>query len=266
VSRSPLSADEIGELGAGALSERGPGFAILASAGAVTLPAEATDEASALHEADRRMYAAKHSRSSTSVAAQMRDVLLAAIAEQSESIVEQAELTEHMLDVGIFARDVAREMGLEPEQIELTLRTGELHDVGKIAIPESILYKPGPLNDDEWRFVRKHTLIGERVLSAASALVPVAKLVRSTHERFDGSGYPDGLAGEQIPLPARIVFAWDSYHAMVADRPYAAGVEQAAVRDELRRHAGTQFDPRVVQALEAVLDVRSAVGSPADGG
>ena len=159
----------------------------------MTLPAEATDVASALHAADRRMYAAKHSRSSTSVASQMRDVLLAAIAEQSESIMEQAELTEHMLDVGIFARDVARQMDLEPEQIELTLRTGELHDVGKIAIPESILHKPGPLNDDEWLFVRKHTLIGERVLSAAPALVPVAKLVRSTHERFDGGGYPDGL-------------------------------------------------------------------------
>jgi two-component system, cell cycle response regulator len=261
VSRSALSAEEIGDLGAAALSERGPGFAILASAGAVTLPAEATDVAAALHAADRRMYAAKHSRSSTSVAAQMRDLLLAAIAEQSEAIMEQAELTEHMLDVGIFARDVARRMDLEPEQIELTLRTGELHDVGKIAIPESILCKPGPLNDDEWRFVRKHTLIGERVLSAAPALVPVAKLVRSTHERFDGGGYPDGLAGEQIPLPARIVFACDAYHAMVADRPYAAGVDEAAVRAELREHAGTQFDPFVVDALEAVLDARSEIGA-----
>ena len=170
VSDSPLSADEIGELGAAALSEHGTGFAILASAGAITLPAEPTDVASALHAADRRMYAAKYSRSSTSVASQMRDVLLAAIAEQSESVIDQTGLTEHMLDVGLFARDVARQMGLKPEEIELTLRTGELHDVGKIAIPESILHKPGPLNDDEWLFVRKHTLIGERVLGAAPAL------------------------------------------------------------------------------------------------
>ncbi len=266
VYRGPLSAEEIGEMGAAALSEHGTGFAVLASAGAVTLPAEATDVASALRTADRRMYAAKHSRSSTSVAAQMRDVLLTAIAEQSESIREQAELTEHMLDVGIFARDVAHHMGLEPEQIELTLRTGELHDVGKIAIPESILSKPAPLNDDEWRFVRKHTLIGERVLSAAPALVPVARLVRSTHERFDGGGYPDGLIGEQIPLPARIVFVCDAYHAMVADRPYAAGVSEEEVRDELRRHAGTQFDPRVVDALEAVIEARSDVGSSAERG
>jgi two-component system cell cycle response regulator len=193
----------------------------------------------------------------------MRDVLLAAIAEQAESGDEPPELTEHMLDVGVFARDVAREMGLAPEQVELTMRTGELHDVGKIAIPESILYKPGPLNDDEWRFVRKHTLIGERVLSAAPAFVPVAKLVRSTHERYDGRGYPDGLAGEQIPLPARIVFACDAYHAMVADRPYAAGITEAEVRAELRRNAGTQFDPHVVDALIAVLDARAQAAAPA---
>jgi two-component system, cell cycle response regulator len=114
--------------------------------------------------------------------------------------------------------------------------------------------------------VRKHTLIGERVLGAAPALGPGAKLVRSTHERFDGGGYPDGLIGEQIPLPARIVFACDAYHAMVADRPYAAGVSAAEVRDELRRNAGTQFDPRVVEELEAVIDAQSAAGRPVDGG
>jgi diguanylate cyclase (GGDEF)-like protein len=261
VARGEICAEEIAKLGTAALTEKGPGFAIRASAGAITLPAEATDVASALHEADRRMYAVKHG-GAASLASQMRDVLLAAIAEQAESGDEPPELTEHMLDVGVFARDVAREMGLAPEQVELTMRTGELHDVGKIAIPESILYKPGPLNDDEWRFVRKHTLIGERVLSAAPAFVPVAKLVRSTHERYDGRGYPDGLAGEQIPLPARIVFACDAYHAMVADRPYAAGITEAEVRAELRRNAGTQFDPHVVDALIAVLDARAGAAAP----
>jgi two-component system, cell cycle response regulator len=260
VTRGGICPDEIAKLGAAALSEKGPGFAIRGSAGAVTLPAEAADVTSALHEADRRMYAVKHG--GASLASQMRDVLLAAIAEQAESEDEPAELTEHMLDVGVFARDVAREMGLAPEDVELTMRTGELHDVGKIAIPESILYKPGPLNDDEWRFVRKHTLIGERVLGAAPSFVPVAKLVRSTHERYDGGGYPDGLAGEQIPLPARIVFACDAYHAMVADRPYAAGISEDEVRAELRRNAGTQFDPNVVDALIAVLDARAQSPSP----
>jgi diguanylate cyclase (GGDEF)-like protein len=261
VTRGAVCTDEIAKLGSAALSERGPGFAIRCSAGAITLPAEATDVTSALHEADRRMYAVKHG-GAASLASQMRDVLLAAIAEQAESEEGPTELTEHMLDVGVFARDVAREMGLAPEQVELTLRTGELHDVGKIAIPESILYKPGPLNDDEWRFVRKHTLIGERVLSAAPAFVPVAKLVRSTHERYDGGGYPDGLAGERIPLPARIVFACDAYHAMIADRPYAPGITEAEVRKELRRNAGTQFDPRVVDALISVLDARPTRASP----
>ena len=258
VARGATCAADIARVGAEALSDKGPGFSIGASAGSVTLPAEATDVASALHAADRRMYAVKHGRNATMLTSQMRDVLLAAIAEQTETNEEPAaELTEHMLDVGSFARDVARQMGLGAEDVELTMRTGELHDVGKIAIPESILYKPAALNEEEWRFVRKHTLIGERVLSAAPAFVPVAKLVRSTHERFDGGGYPDGLAGEQIPLPARIVFACDAYHAMIADRPYAAGIAETEVRDELRRNAGTQFDPDVVQALIAVLDARA---------
>jgi two-component system, cell cycle response regulator len=258
VARGGMCTADIAQLGAEALSERGPGFAVAAAAGAATLPAEATDVASALHAAERRLYADRHGRSATALTSQMRDVLLAAIAEQTESNEEPAaELTEHMLDVGVIARDVARQMGLDAEQVELTMRTGELHDVGKIAIPESILYKPGPLNDDEWRFVRKHTLIGERVLAAAPAFVPVAKLVRSTHERYDGGGYPDGLAGEQIPLPARITFACDAYHATVANRPYARGVDADEVRAELRRNAGTQFDPQVIDALIAVLDARA---------
>jgi diguanylate cyclase (GGDEF)-like protein len=258
VARGAMCAADIARVGAEALSDKGPGFSVGASAGSVTLPAEAGDVASALHAADRRMYAVKHGRNATLLTSQMRDVLLAAIAEQTECNEEPAaELTEHMLDVGIFARDVARQMGLGPETVELTMRTGELHDVGKIAIPESILYKPAALNDDEWRFVRKHTLIGERVLSAAPAFVPVAKLVRSTHERFDGGGYPDGLAGEQIPLPARIVFACDAYHAMIANRPYAAAVAEMEVRAELRLNAGTQFDPSVIEALIAVLDART---------
>ena len=154
-------------------------------------------------------------------------MLLRATAEHS------ASLPEHMLEVGELSRNVARRLGLDAETVELTLRAGELHDVGKIAIPESILSKPGPLSDTEWAFVRNHTLIGERVLNAAPALEPVAKLVRSTHERYDGAGYPDGLSGEQIPLPSRIVFACDAFHAMIAARPYAPGMSETDARAEL---------------------------------
>ncbi len=233
---------------AGALSEVGTGFSIGASYGTVTIPGEADDVSIALHIADTRMYEKKNGRRAATIIAQTRDVLLCATAEHS------ASLPEHMLEVGELSRDVARRLGLDAETIDLTVRTGELHDVGKIAIPESILSKPGPLSDHEWTFIRNHTLIGERVLNAAPALQPVAKLVRSTHERYDGTGYPDRLSGEQIPLPARIVFACDAFHAMITARPYAPGMSETHARAELIRCAGSQFDPRVIDALLAELD------------
>ena len=109
--------------------------------------------------------------------------------------------------------------------------------------------RAGPLDESEWVFMRQHPVIGERILGAAPALAPVARLVRSSHERWDGGGYPDGLSGETIPLGARIVFVCDAYDAMTADRCYQrARTSQDAIA-ELRRHAGTQFDPRVVHAL-----------------
>jgi two-component system, cell cycle response regulator len=240
-----------------ALSVVGTGFSIAASYGMVTVPHEATDISAALHIADTRMYATKNGRRAATIVAQTRDVLLRLTAEHS------ASLPEHMLEVGELSRNVARRFGLDAETVELTLRAGELHDVGKIAIPESILSKPGPLSTSEWEFVRNHTLIGQRVLNAAPALQPVATLVRSTHERYDGRGYPDGLSGEQIPLPSRIVFACDAFHAMISSRPYAPGMSEIDARTELRRGAGSQFDPRVVDALLAELDQRTPTLLPA---
>ena len=107
-----------------------------------------------------------------------------------------------------------------PEELDEVARAAELHDVGKIAIPDAILDKPGPLDAGEWSFMRRHTLIGERILLAAPALRPVARLVRSSHERWDGGGYPDGLAGEEIPLGARVVAVCDAFDAMTTERPY----------------------------------------------
>ena len=145
-------------------------------------------------------------------------------------------------------------------------RAAELHDVGKSAVPDAILAKPGPLDEREWEFVRQHTLVGERILRAAPALASVARLVRSSHERFDGSGYPDGLAGETIPLGARIVAACDAWDAMMTNRPYRKALSQSEALTELRRCSGTQFDPLVVRALcaevdgaRAVLDAQAAV-------
>ena len=243
--------EQIVRSAAAALAETGTGFAIGASYGTVTIPSEANDVSTALHIADTRMYAKKKGRRAATILAQTRDVLLGATAEHS------ASLPEHMLEVGELARNVARRLGLDAETVELTLRAGELHDVGKLAIPDSILSKPGPLSDTEWVFVRNHTLIGQRVLNAAPALEPVAKLVRSTHERYDGAGYPDGLSGEEIPLPSRIVFACDAFHAMTSARAYGPGMSEPDARAELTRCAGSQFDPIVIDALLAELDQRS---------
>ena len=121
-------------------------------------------------------------------------------------------------------------------------------------MPDAILAKPGPLDEREWEFVRQHTLVGERILRAAPALHSVAKLVRSSHERFDGTGYPDGLVGQTIPLGARIVSACDAWDAMITTRPYRHALSTADALQELRRCSGTQFDPVVVRALCAEVD------------
>jgi HD-GYP domain-containing protein (c-di-GMP phosphodiesterase class II) len=122
-----------------------------------------------------------------------------------------------------------------------------------MAIPDEVLNKPGALTEDEWRLIREHTIIGERIVSAAPSLGDVAKLVRSTHERFDGAGYPDKLAGEEIPLEARIVNVADAFCAMTQDRPYRIAKSLEGALEELRRCSGTQFDPKVAEALIAVL-------------
>src|ERR671932_793547 len=115
-------------------------------------------------------------------------------------------------------------MSLRPDQLDELGRAAELHDVGKMAIPDGILNKPGPLDEVELGFIRQHTIVGERILAAAPALAHVAKLVRSSHENWDGTGYPDGLVGEEIPLGARVIAVCDAFHAMTSERPYQAAV------------------------------------------
>jgi diguanylate cyclase (GGDEF)-like protein len=236
------SAKTIIALAAAALSEQGEGFAIKASHGAVILPHEARDAALALKIADQRMYAHKEDRRS-SATRQARDILLQVLQER------EPDLGDHLKGVAQLAMGVGSRLSLLSEELDEVVRAAELHDVGKMAIPDEILHKPGPLTDSEWSFVRQHTLIGERILGAAPALLPVAKLVRASHEHFDGSGYPDGLAGEAIPLGARIVAVCDAFDAMTTSRPYrdALSVEDALA--EIRACAGTQFDPAVVDAF-----------------
>jgi HD-GYP domain-containing protein (c-di-GMP phosphodiesterase class II) len=150
-----------------------------------------------------------------------------------------------------------------PEELDVMARAAELHDIGKMAVPDRILEKPGPLDAGELDFIHRHTLVGERILSAAPSLLPVARLVRTSHERWDGTGYPDRLAGEQIPLGARVIAVCDAYHAMTSDRVYQPPLPVADALGELSRFAGTQFDPRVVSVFIALKgDDRAGEGRP----
>ncbi|MEA2307678.1 MAG: hypothetical protein QOH43_4958 [Solirubrobacteraceae bacterium] len=238
-------ADALGAAAGATLAEQGEGFAIGASFGAVSVPGETDEPAEALRLADGRMYARKHS-GRVSADRQSRDVLLRVLAERNP------ELSDHIDGVADLAADVAVRMGLDDAAVALVRHAAELHDVGKIAIPDAILSKPGPLDEAEWAFMHRHTLIGERIVLAAPALRGVAGLVRASHERWDGTGYPDRLAGEDIPLGARIVAVCDAYDAMVSARPYQHALPEAQALAELCRCAGGQFDPAVVQAFVAV--------------
>ncbi len=229
-----------------ALSEQGEGFYIGCSYGAITLPGEARDAAEALKIADQRMYAQKHA-GRASASRQSRDVLLRALSERSP------ELGGHGNAVAALAEATARRLGLDREALEVVRHAAELHDVGKVAIPDDILLKPGPLTDEEWSFIRRHPVAGERIIAAAPALGAVAKLVRASHERWDGTGYPDKLGGDDIPLGARIIAVADAFDAMTAGRPYRPAISQDEAVAELRRCAGRQFDAIVVEAFCGAL-------------
>ncbi len=224
------------------LHERGEGFLVTASAGAAVVPAEANRVSTALHLADTRMYHAK-GRRQVSVQRQAHDVLTRLLRER------EPELSAHQTGVTRLAVEVGRTLGLGAEQLDLLTRAAELHDIGKIAIPDKILHKRGSLDESDWELMRTHTITGQRILAAAPALEPVAELVRSSHERWDGDGYPDGLESSQIPLGARIIFVCDAYEAMTEQRPYrrslhpragdrgAQTLRRNAVRPEDRRRA-----------------------------
>jgi HD-GYP domain-containing protein (c-di-GMP phosphodiesterase class II) len=150
-------------------------------------------------------------------------------------------------------------MGLPREEIERIRIASLLHDLGKIAIPEEILDKPSTLSDTEWQTIGEHPRIGQVILEQASSLREAIPVVLHHHERFNGGGYPHGLRGAEIPLGARIVAVADAYHAMVHERPYSAALDHERALAELQAHAGTQFDPKVV---EVFCDVYSAAVPP----
>ncbi len=222
------------------LTERGEGFEITATYGAVVVPTDAPGPTEALRIADTRMRTAKGLRPS-SPHRQTHDVLVHILRER------EPWLGDHLRGVAQLAAAVGRAAGLEDDQLDALIRAAELHDVGKIAIPDRILHKPGPLDGGEWELMRRHPAIGERILAAAPAMGPVAALVRSSHERWDGGGYPDELAGEEIPLGSRIIFVCDAFEAMIEQRSYREARSPEEALAELRRCAGTQFDRGVVE-------------------
>ena len=237
---------------AAALSERGEGFRVTCSAGWAAIPREASNRSSALQLADQRMYEQKDSRR-PSTGGEVEAVLVRLLNQRAP------DLGEHVTAVKGLALAVGEALGMAPGELTTLGRASELHDIGKIAIPDAVLHKAEPLDEEEWEFMHQHTILGERIVAAAPSLASVGSLIRSSHERWDGKGYPDQLAGDAIPLASRIILVCDAYAAMTSERPYSTARDPESALAELRENAGSQFDPDLVGVLEQV--VRS---TPAD--
>jgi HD-GYP domain-containing protein (c-di-GMP phosphodiesterase class II) len=238
-----------------ALTEEGDGFEVGTSFGAVLLPNEASDPAHDLQLADERLYAQKHGRRIETD--RMMDALLEALS------LREPDLPVHLDSVGSLAVETGLALGLRRDVLDELVRAAQLHDLGKLAVPDAILHKQGSLDEREWAFVRQHPLVGERSLRASPAFRNVATIVRSTHERWDGGGYPDGLVGEEIPLAARIISVCDAFTAMTSQRAYRSALSEHEAIAELERFAGTQFDPTVVSVAVSLVRDRLRAGEAA---
>jgi two-component system, cell cycle response regulator len=245
------------------------GIHMTCSLGIATYPNHGEDRSSLVSEADRAMYAAKRlGRNQVrlvtdpavnvledSSASSREDVALIGTVEALAALVEARDqyTGEHTEGVACLASQIALALGLPASEARIIGLVGKLHDVGKVAIPDAVLQQPGPLSDEEWVLMRTHPAVGSDVVNRIPSLRVVAPSIRGHHERWDGNGYPDKLAGKDIPLGARIVAAADAYGAMTTDRPYRKACSPEQALSELKRCAGTQFDPEIIEALEKVL-------------
>jgi diguanylate cyclase (GGDEF)-like protein len=232
-----------------ALSECGEGFAISTAYGSVVIPDDAADATEAMRKADNAMYAQKNSER-VSAGRQRADVLSALIEHNSD-------MGDQLTGVAELVQAVARRLDIDGDELARLHDAAVMHDIGKVAIPGTIINKPVALTDDEWAFNRRLTPRGERILRSAPALRGAAQLVRSSHEVFDGSGYPDGLAGEAIPLGSRVMAVCGWFDAMISSRLNSSPKTIDEALAELRRCAGTQFDPAIVSAFEQVMIERA---------
>jgi response regulator RpfG family c-di-GMP phosphodiesterase len=188
---------------------------------------------------------------------------LEAQADSSQALMAALEAREqytgdHSKAVFDLSVAVARTLGLSEDDVIDIGQVALLHDIGKVGVPDAVLQKPGPLDDAEWTIMREHPAIGARIVASIDGLAHLAPAIRAEHERWDGGGYPDGLAGDQIPLASQICLVCDSWHAMTSDRPYRAAMPASDALEELLTNAGSQFSPPIVDALVAVLELSAA--------
>lgn len=230
-----------------ALSMHGEAFRIGCSFGGAIVPYEAADGPAAIDLAERRLASQRRSR--------LRARAMNTLAEALSRHPEASPLTR---PVESLAMAVGGLLGLTGNRLEALARAAELHDIGQLSIPSEILDKRGTLDEGEWEFVRQQTLVAEHVLHSSPHLWGVAPIVRATYENWDGTGYPDGLTGEDIPLAARIIRVCHAYDAMVSTRAYRSALDPAEALAEIESRAGTSFDPAVVNVLAALVGARSA--------
>jgi two-component system cell cycle response regulator len=239
-----------------ALAARGDGFSITAAHGTALVPTEAEDASAALALADARMYSNKAGTGRPHVAGELARVLTAVLQERPPA------LASHSQSVCTLAVEMGATLELTEDELEALRHAAMLHDLGKMAIPDSILHKREPLSASERELLHQHPIIGQRILAATPAMQRAAQLVRSSHERYDGGGYPDHLQADEIPLPSRIIALADAYDAITTPRRHRRALCPAEALAELRRCSGSQFDPQVTAAFELLLTHR-AQASPA---
>ena len=251
------------------------GLAVTMSVGTATFPKDAGDVPTLLRAADMALDAAKVlGRDRAVVSSPELDLVLSGHPRPSVddtiahlktllSLAEALDLrnaftASHAQDVGELCAGIARELGFSEPRVARVRLAGILHDIGKVAVPDEILYSDGPLDREQWERVRRHPEIGARILGS-SELADIRAWVLASHERPDGRGYPRGLAGAAIPLEARIIYVADAFETMTTDQTWRPSLGHARAREELSRGAGTEFDPEVVEALIAILDRPAAV-------
>ncbi|HKJ36134.1 MAG TPA: HD domain-containing phosphohydrolase [Solirubrobacterales bacterium] len=251
VPRDGLIVDDLVTRVRATLTRHERGATLTAHHGECEIPEDAEHAGAALDLAARRM-TARERRGRRSPRRQAHAALVAALG------TRRPQLREHLRTVVPLALTVGRKLDLDSDQLDDVVLAAGLQDVGMLSIPEAVLEKPAPLSDSERALVREQTVAGERIVASAASLEPVARLVRSAYEHFDGTGYPDGLAGEEIPLGARIINACVACAAMMAPRPHREALRTDQVIAELEACAGRQFDPRVVEVLVDDLNTRPA--------